>query len=511
MSVTHSEGRTEAAGILQGLMRWGSWMEPLPNARAAPPASAPASLPGSSGGNNLPAIGSYIDLHFVSELNGEIFSIPGMVITRDAATHSFTARPLHDDGGGQYDESIECNMLGRNDTPLQPLADDQQEWSPLAFSSLADGVNHVLDSAKIHCQRVNFDAKVRNLLVGGHVPEAKVRFSVGLVKPKRSVAALKSKDEHEANVTKFIIDGRELSNKERRKKMLQTLLARELAPSAGVPADLDSGGQQEEQETEDEVEVEVEEADEDADMAADEAAEVPDDRRVRPRLQGPAAGSAAAPTAASSMDTDEAEGSAAQVDDLDARLQAAEVDLAEASNCAQAREVELANSCASFRKAIASGGCEVDAAGAGNGTGAGSTLEATLEASSVTLEAFSGVPQLFSALEVARDALQAARVDVDVKADARAKLRAARDAKALRELAEGRVATIKADSPDPTPNPRHSEAARASYARFVAECTSDLAAAEADLHNRRAEEEAAIAQLDVALAPRTAFLAAAQL
>ena len=77
------------------------------------------------------------------------------------------------------------------------------------------------------------------------------------------------------------------------------------------------------------------------------------------------------------MDTDEAEDSAAQVDDLDARLQAAEVDLAEASNCAQACEVDLANSCASFRKAIASGGCEADAAGAGNGTGAGSTLEAT--------------------------------------------------------------------------------------------------------------------------------------
>ena len=501
MSVA-SEGRAEAAGLLQGLWRWGTG-EPIANPLApapaqplaAPAAPAPNVLP--AGGNILPAIGSYIDLYFESETKKERFSIPGTVIAHEETLSSFTARPLHDDGGSEYDESIECHMLGRNDAPEVPLAGDQQEWTPRAFDSSATVVQHVLDSAKAHCQRNNFDSKVRNLLVGGYVrvPEANVRFTVGLAKPKKAIAAMKRKEELEAHISLLDIEGQ--VHRRPSKKKIDALLV-QLAPSAGALADLDhdlDGDQQEVQGEEEEVEGQESEEDEvDVDVEDDaegEAAAAEEEasggRRVRPRLQAPAA--------------------AAQVDDLDARLQAAEAELAQANVYANACKANLVDVHAHFLEVINDAAAEqrplLETAGAGT------TLEARLEASSVTLNDFSGVPQLYSELKVARDELQAARVDLDVKEDAKAKLRAARDAQTLRELAEAYLASMERDAPDPTPNPRHSETAQASYARFVADFQADLKAAKADLDTRR-EEEAAAREHLFALAPRAALLAGGQ-
>lgn len=177
---------------------------------------------------NLPAIGSTVALHFVSPIDSEIYSIPGEVVAHTPV--GFSARPLHDDGGDQYENSIECTLEGRNPHPSSETA--FQEWYPQVFASPGELVRHVLDSARAHCRRVNFDSCCDNLLVAARVRSAGVAFDITVGKPGHHRRPRK-KEDLRPRISSFSIAGRKLSRESLNKSQLEAAIS-QLTPVANA-------------------------------------------------------------------------------------------------------------------------------------------------------------------------------------------------------------------------------------------------------------------------------------
>ena len=206
-----------------------------------------------------PEIGTVIAFVFRRPVHLDFYCLPFVVESHapeDATT--FTPRPVFDDGPNSAEEDHRCTMAGMNENPSEET--EHQEWMPLLFDTKADLMHYILDAAKTHCKRVNFDDKVHNLLVTGALPAAGVAFQVGLVKPTRAPRAMGN---HKAKIHSFHVNGNKISDLSKRNidKIIEELAA---------PLDLEEGAE-EEVEVEVEMEMETEMGEEEEEEVEEEA------------------------------------------------------------------------------------------------------------------------------------------------------------------------------------------------------------------------------------------------
>ena len=142
---------------------------------------------------------------------------------------------FQDSEGEPYDRTIDFKVEERDD-----------EWKPLNFTSPSALVHHVIDAAKSHCQRLNFNAETYHLRVNAQVEQFEVAFEVGVDEPQTTDPALESKEDLKPLLLSFSHKGRPFDKEQRRMSKLDSFLAQLAWPSA-APAS-----------PEHEVEVEVE-------------------------------------------------------------------------------------------------------------------------------------------------------------------------------------------------------------------------------------------------------------